>query len=111
MSKAKGIKRILHTHTTKTGRVSHVEGPIKGLHNEDGSLTAKGLNALRAALNSPIQHTTVDLGIKEFKRFLKRIPMMTKSLFNQQVREYKDKGWGEYAKTIKFKGSFPTVSR
>lgn len=81
----------------------------KPLHKEDGTLTLEGLLALKAAQNSPAFHHTVNLNIKEFKRYLKRIPMMTKSIFNELVREYKDKAWQDYAELVEFKGSFPTV--
>lgn len=103
------VKQIKTWHIDKNGSVSLREGVQASLHDKEGVLTEKGRNAFRMALYSPIWHTPVDLGIKEFKRYLKGIPMITKSAYNEAVALYKEKGWGEYAETIKFKGSFPTV--
>jgi hypothetical protein len=78
------------------------------LHNSDGSLTTQGILVLKGAWANPANHRTVDLGIREFKQYLKRIPMITKGTFNRLVREYKAKAWDDYGDLVKFKGSFPT---
>ena len=88
--------------------VSLYEGDAAELHDDNGILTATGLTVLKASIQNPANHRTVDLGIKEFKRYLKRIPMMTKGTYNRLVQEYKEKGWRDYAELVKFKGSFPT---
>lgn len=78
--------------------------------NKDGSLTLKGLMAWKIAVTNPIEHRTVDLSIKQFKRYLKQVPMMTKGIYSQQVKLYKKKAWTEYIDVINFKGSFPTYN-
>lgn len=67
--------------------------------------------AFLAALNSPAEHSTVDMRINEFKRKAKLIPGITKNIYNGLVKEYKQKAWADYAELVKFKGSHPTVTQ
>ena len=88
----------------KEDHLEAVEGP---LHNEQGGLTLEGMKALRAALNSPAEHFTVDLDIRKFKKQLK-LRKLSKRDYNEAVRLYKKKAWAEYHELIGHKGSFPT---
>lgn len=108
MTKIKEVKRVLTPRVSKNGSVSYVEGTRRGLKDKKGNLTIQGIETLRETVNNPIWHTPLHLGIKEFKRFLKRVPMVTKQQYQQQVREYKAKAWSEYDKIVKYKGNFPT---
>lgn len=78
------------------------------LHDKMGKLTAEGFRVLIASTNSPAQHFVVNMGINAFKRYVRTIPGITKSMINDQVRRYKSKAWGEYSELVKHKGSFPT---
>jgi len=103
-------KQAQQTARSATKRiVSNVEGSKTALHNEDGSLTVKGIETLYRALQSPAEHHTVDLGVSAFKRFLNTIPMLTKGQRSEQIKKYKKQARAEYAEIIAFKGSFPTM--
>lgn len=104
------VVRTLKTwHTDKKGRVSLREGVQRALVDKSGTITTKGLTTLVGSVNSPIWHRSVDLGIKEFKRYLKSVPMLSKSQYSEAVTLYKKKAWTDFAETINFKGSFPAV--
>lgn len=113
----KEINQLSELGSTKRSKA--LQAP---LHDEKGNLTLEGIRVLRGALNSPVWHFSVDLGINKFKKFIKQTPSslkgtkdgsknpsgFTKSMINDQICRYKDKGWKEYSELVNHNGSFPT---
>jgi len=87
--------------------VNSIKELEKPLHDKKGKLTLEGFRVLVESINNPTQHIVVDLGINKFKALLNTIPGITKAMKNDQIRQYKNKAWGEYTEIAKHSGSFP----
>jgi hypothetical protein len=77
---------------------------------QETKIMMQDMVTLKVALNSPAQHRTVELGIKEFKRRMKdSFPFWTRGQKSEAIALYKKKAWLDFEEMVGFKGSFPTV--